>query len=55
MTKPTSPSPLARLVKRLLPAQPAPAPQPEEQPEGEQPEGEPTVKMYPRRFVSYGD
>ena len=50
MPKPTSPSPLARLVKRLLPAQPAPQP---EQPEGEQPEGEPTVKMY--QFIKYGD
>lgn len=41
-------SPLARLVARLLPAQPAPQP---EQPE--EPEEEPTVKMY--RFIKYGD
>ena len=46
----TKPNPITRLIKRLVPpAQPAPQP---EQPEGE---GEPTVKMYPRRFVTYGD
>jgi len=50
MTKPTSPSPLARLVARLLPAQPAPQPQPEG--EGDQ-DQEPTVKMY--QFIKYGD
>lgn len=48
----TKPNLITRLAAAILPKpKPAqPAPQPEEQPDQD-----PTVKMYPRRFVSYGD